>query len=57
MKLILSRIKSGEKCYYGTYDTSDMSEAKAFTYAVWKFGECGDAIVIERAEDGKKEKV
>ena len=57
MKLILSRIKSGEKCYYGTYDTSDMSEAKAFTYAVWKFGECGDAIVIERAEDGTKEEV
>ena len=57
MKLILSRIKSGEKCYYGTYDTSVMSEAKAFTYAVWKFGQNGDAVVIERAEDGKKEEI
>lgn len=54
MKVILSRIKSGEKCYYGTYDLSVMSEAQAFTNAVWQFGENGDAVVIERAEDGKK---
>ncbi len=57
MKVILSRIISGVKSYYGTYDLSDMSEAKAFTYAVWKFGERGDAAVIEREEDGKKEEV
>lgn len=54
MKVILSRIKSGEKCYYGTYDLSDMSDAKAFTNAVWKFGECGNEVVIEREEDGKE---
>lgn len=57
MKVILSRIVNGEKCYYGTYDLSDMSDAKAFTYAVWKFGERGAAVVIERAEDGKEEEV
>lgn len=54
MKVILSRIKCAEKCYYGTYDLSDMSDAKAFTRAVWKFGQNGDAVVIEREEDGEK---
>jgi len=55
MKVILSRIVNGEKCYYGTYDLSDMSDAQAFTNAVWKFGEYGDAVVIEREEDGKNQ--
>lgn len=54
MVVVLSRRINGEKCYYGTYDLSVMSEAQAFTNAVWKFGECGDAVVIEREEDGKK---
>ena len=54
MNVVLSRRINGEKCYYGTYDLSDMSDAKAFTNAVWKFGQNGDAVVIERAEDGEK---
>lgn len=54
MKVKLSRTISGEKCYYGTYDLSVMSEAKAFTEAVWMFGQNGDAVVVEREEDGQK---
>ena len=54
MNVVLSRIINGEKCYFGTYDLSNMFDAQAFTNAVWKFGECGDAVVIERKKDGEK---
>ncbi len=54
MVVVLSRIINEEKCYYGTYDLSDIYETRAFTNAVWRFGEYGDAVVVEREKDGEK---
>lgn len=51
MSVKLSRVINGELCFWGSYNLSNMAEAQAFTNAVWKFGENGDAVVIEKSEE------
>lgn len=51
MKYKLSRIVNGEKCYWGTYDLSELSEAEAFAKAAHMFGEQGRVVIVEREEE------
>lgn len=47
MKVKLSRMVDGKKCYWGSYDLSDLKEAKAFSDAIWMFGKNGTVVVVE----------